>query len=98
MAQRRRQADRTMNREPHPGKGRSKDRDRHLEDKRHHTATHPVPHPAHHTRVKPTGIPQHAPHTHPPEEKFNLDHGTHADRPRPGKLMKKETPSKRTGK
>jgi hypothetical protein len=53
------------NTSPEPKRGPSQDRERHLEDARHH------------------------PHTKPPEEALNIDHGTHEDRPRPGKIAKK---------
>ncbi|HOX34792.1 MAG TPA: hypothetical protein P5217_03615 [Methanoregulaceae archaeon] len=77
--------------ERHIGRGRSRDRSRQLDSARHHEESHPLPHPPHKILARPTGLPKHHPHTRPPEEALDIDHGTHEDRPRPGKLMKKET-------
>jgi hypothetical protein len=68
----------------------SEDRRRKHEDFRHHAGAEktnpglphsPVPHPL---RTK------HHPHTQPEVYVLDADHGTHRDRPRPGKLGKKE--------
>ena len=82
----------------HEGRGRSKNRDRHIEDARHHEEKHPLPHPPHKTLKKPTGLPRHKPHTKPEDQALNIDHGIHEDRPRPGKLAKKDTFVKKAGK
>jgi len=74
---------------PRGVRGRSKNRDRHTEDAMHHEMSHPLPHPPRRTLKKPTGLPRHFPHTQPAGQEFNIDHGTHDDRPRPGKLAKK---------
>jgi hypothetical protein len=44
--------------------GPSKNRERHLEDARHHPAEHPLPHPPHKTIKKPALPPKHTPHSH----------------------------------
>ncbi|OPX65301.1 MULTISPECIES: hypothetical protein [unclassified Methanoregula] len=69
--------------------GVSQDRKRDILEARHHPSSHARPHPAHHPRHKVTGTSRHYPHTHPPEEALDIDHGTHQDRPRPGKIAKK---------
>jgi hypothetical protein len=69
--------------------GSSQDRKRDDEETRHHPATHTVPHPPHHPQYQVTGSARHHPHTQPGEQVLNTDHGTHEDRPRPGKIAKK---------
>jgi hypothetical protein len=70
--------------------GPGMDRDRHLEDARHHPFDHPLPHPPHKTIKKPPLPKDHATHTHPHEE----DLGPHTERPGPIKPATKIT---RTG-
>ncbi|MDD1712102.1 MAG: hypothetical protein LUQ69_02920 [Methanoregulaceae archaeon] len=77
------------NTSPEPTHGPSQDRERHLEDARHHPQDNPLPHPPHQPHKAPALPPRHHPHTRPPEEALNIDHGTHQDRPRPGKIAKK---------
>ena len=67
----------------------SQDLDRNREDARHHPESHPLLHPEHHPQKQPSGEVRHYPHTHGPVTELNIDHGTHEDRPRPGKLAKK---------
>jgi len=69
--------------------GVSQDRRNDLLDARHHPADHAQPHPPHHPQYKVTGASRHRPHTQPGEQALNIDHGTHEDRPRPGKIAKK---------
>jgi len=45
--------------------GPSKDRERYLEDARHHPEDHPLPHPPHKPIKKPVLPPKHTPHSHP---------------------------------
>jgi hypothetical protein len=71
--------------------GPSMDRDRHLEDAKHHPMNHPLPHPPHKTLKKPSLPKKHTPHTHAHEE----DLGPHTDKPGPIKAATKVT---RTGK
>jgi hypothetical protein len=66
------------------------DRDRHLEDAKHHPLDHPLPHPPHKTLKKPALPKKHTPHTRPHEEAL----GPHTDKPGPIKPAKKVT---RTG-
>lgn len=66
------------------------DRDRHLEDARHHPLNNPLPHPPHKTLKKPVLPKDHATHTHLHEE----DRGSHTDKPGPIMPAKKIT---RTG-
>jgi hypothetical protein len=73
----------------HDGRGRSKNKNRQIEDARHHEGKVTLPHPPHKTLKKPTGLPRHHPHTKPVEHALDIDHGIHEDRPRPGKLAKK---------
>ena len=70
--------------------GTSQDRKRNNEETRHHPETHLQPHTPHHPQNQPTGSSRHHPHTQPAEQVLNIDHGTHEDRPRPGKLAKKD--------
>ena len=86
-------------REPHPtphdhtshtGSQASLDKDRHAEEDKHHPMDHPHPHPAHHPQKKNPLPPRHNPHTQPPEQDLDTDHGTHEDRPRPAKIIMKE--------
>jgi hypothetical protein len=44
--------------------GPSKDRERHLEDARHHPAENPLPHREHKTIPKPALPSRHTPHSH----------------------------------
>jgi hypothetical protein len=74
---------------PESGTGPSQDRERHREDSQHHPYDHPLPHPPHHPHEHPTLAPRHYPHTQPEEFALDMDHGTHEDRPRPGKIAKK---------
>jgi len=60
-------------------KGPGMDRDRHLEDARHHPLDHPLPHPPHKTLKKPLLPPDHTTHTHPHEDAL----GPHTDKPGP---------------
>jgi hypothetical protein len=55
------------------------DRDRHLEDARHHPVDHPLPHPPHKTLKKPLLPKKHTTHTRPHEEAL----GPHTDKPGP---------------
>jgi len=71
-------------------KGPGMDRDRHLEDARHHPLEHPLPHPPHKTLKKPVLPRDHATHTRPHEE----DLGPHTNKPGPIKPAKRIT---RTG-
>lgn len=77
-----------------PQSSTSMDKERHDDETRHHPEIHHQPHPAHHPQVKPALPPRHDAHTQSPEQALNIDHGTHEDRPRPGKIAKKR---KRTG-
>jgi hypothetical protein len=70
--------------------GPSMDRDRHLEDAKHHPLDHPLPHSPHKTLRKPTLPKDHSTHTRPHEE----ERGPHTDKPGPIKPAKKVT---RTG-
>jgi hypothetical protein len=71
--------------------GPSMDRDRHLEDARHHPADHPLPHPPHKTLKKPTLPKKHTPHTRPHDNEL----GPHTGKPGPITTPKQVT---RTGK
>jgi len=83
-------SDRTKQNSPKRGPpGVSQDRKNDLQDARHHPADHARPHQPHHPRHKVTGATRHRPHTQPEEQALNIDHGTHEDRPRPGKIAKK---------
>ncbi len=86
-------------REPHPtphdhqshtGSQTSLDKDRHQEEDRHHPLDHIHPHPEHHPQKKAQLPPRHNPHTPPPEQALDVDHGSHQDRPRPAKIVLKE--------
>lgn len=55
------------------------DRDRHLEDARHHPQNNPLPHPAHKSVRKPVLPRKHTPHTRPHEEAL----GPHTGKPGP---------------
>jgi hypothetical protein len=59
--------------------GPSKNRERQLEDARHHPEKHALPHPPHKTLKKPPLPPRHTPHTRPHEEEL----GPHTDKPGP---------------
>ncbi len=41
-------------------------------------------------RKRPALPPRHNPHTQPPEQALDVDHGSHQDRPRPAKIVLKE--------
>jgi hypothetical protein len=69
--------------------GPSMDRDRHLEDAKHHPLDHPLPHPPHKTLKKPELPKKHTTHTHPHEEAL----GPHTDKPGPIKPAKRVTQS-----
>ena len=72
------------------------DRERHKEEKRHHPADdHVHPPLVHHAQKNPPGLPLHHPHSQPADRALDIDHGTHTDRPRPGKIAKKEEPGHR---
>jgi hypothetical protein len=73
----------------HENADTSMDKERHENEDRHHPEDHPHPHPPHHPQANPTGISRHHPHTHPDDQVLNIDHGTHENRPRPGKIAKK---------
>ena len=68
-------------------RGPSKDRDRHLEDARHHPAAHPLPHPPHKSIKKPVLSPKHTPHSHPHGDELPA----HTNQPGPIKPSKKVT-------
>ncbi len=74
-----------------PTKGSGMDRDRHLEDARHHPLDHPLPHPPHKPQKKAPLKKKHTPHTRPHEEEL----GPHTNKPGPIKPAPKLT---RTGK
>ncbi|WP_321504902.1 hypothetical protein [uncultured Methanoregula sp.] len=71
-----------------PKQGPGMDRDRHLEDAKHHPLDHPLPHPPHKTIKKPVLPKDHATHTHPHEEA----RGPHTGKPGP------ITPAKKTSR
>ena len=70
-------------------KGPGMDRERHLEDAKHHPVDHPLPHPPHKTLKKPVISKDHATHTHPHGEAL----GPHTNKPGPIKPAKKLTES-----
>jgi hypothetical protein len=72
----------------------SPDKNRHAEDRVHHPMAAPAVHPPHHPQKKAELSPRHHPHTGPENKDLNLDHGIHEDRPRPGKVAKKEEPTR----
>lgn len=74
--------------------GESQDSRRDHEEVRHHAAIYTEAHLPHHPQHQPV-LPRHHPHTQAPEDALNTDHGTHEDRPHPGKLAKE---SKRPGR
>ena len=67
--------------------GPSKNRERHLEDARHHPSDHPLPHPPHKTIKKPVLPPKHTPHSHPHGDELP----PHTNPPGPIKPSKKIT-------
>ena len=86
-------------REPHPtphdhqshtGSQSSLDKDRHQEEDRHHPLDHIHPHPEHHPQKKAPLPPRHNPHTPPPVQVLDADHGNHQDRPRPAKSYRRK--------
>ncbi|OPY38360.1 MAG: hypothetical protein A4E35_00783 [Methanoregula sp. PtaU1.Bin051] len=89
MAPRRRSTPPPDKPRPRGGAATSRDKARRSEDLRHHPEGRTRPRPAHRIRKKPTGLTKHHPHTTPEEYTLDIDHGTHEDRPRPGKLAKK---------
>ena len=79
---------------PHNGSNTSQDFKRNADEKRNHPESHLQPHAPHVSpQEKHTDSPRHYPHTEATGHALNTDHGTHEDRPRPGKIAKK---SKRT--
>ncbi len=76
-------------RQPHELSGPGQDSGRLFEDARHHPEGHPHPPLHHHPKENPPLPPRHFPHTKPDEFALNIDHGTHEDRPRPAKIIKK---------
>jgi len=67
--------------------GPSKNRERHLEDARHHPSDHPLPHPPHKSIKKPVLPPKHTPHSHPHGDELP----SHTNAPGPIKPSKKMT-------
>jgi hypothetical protein len=67
--------------------GPSKDRERHLEDARHHPTEKPLPHEKHKTLPKPTLPPRHTTHSHPHGDQLPA----HTNPPGPIKPSKKLT-------
>jgi hypothetical protein len=67
--------------------GPSKNRERHLEDARHHPSDHPLPHPPHKSIKKPVLPPKHTPHSHPHGDELP----PHTNPPGPIKPSKKMT-------
>jgi hypothetical protein len=67
--------------------GPSKDRERHLEDARHHAMDNPLPHKEHKSIRKPALPPRHTPHTHPHGDELPA----HTNPPGPIKPSKKVT-------
>lgn len=61
----------------------------HAEHHAHHPDAVPAVHPPHHPQKKTPLPPRHTPHTGPLMRELDVDHGTHEDRPRPGKIAKK---------
>jgi hypothetical protein len=72
----------------------SPDKSRHAEHHEHHPVAAPAVHPPHHPQKKAVLTPRHNPHTGPENKALNQDHGTHEDRPRPGKIAKKGDPDR----
>ncbi len=73
----------------HEGSQTSLDKERHHEEDKHHPMENVHPHPPHHPQSKPELSPRHNPHTKSPDQALDIDHGTHQDRPRPAKIVKK---------
>jgi hypothetical protein len=67
--------------------GPSMDRERHLEDSRHHPTENTLPHPPHKTIKKPLLSPKHTPHSHPHGDELPA----HTNPPGPIKPSKKIT-------
>ena len=65
--------------------GPSMDRERHLEDARHHPVNNPLPHKEHKAVPKPALPPRHTPHTHPHGDELPA----HTNPPGPIKPSKK---------
>ncbi len=61
----------------------------HAENHVHHPDSVPAVHAPHHPQKKEVLPPRHTPHTGPELKELDIDHGTHDDRPRPGKIAKK---------
>ncbi|MGA2162008.1 MAG: hypothetical protein ABSG28_07440 [Methanoregula sp.] len=72
----------------------SPDKSRHTELHDHHPEAGPAVHPPHHPQKKAVLTPRHNPHSGPENKSLNQDHGTHEDRPRPGKIAKKGDPDR----
>jgi hypothetical protein len=70
--------------------GPGQDRDRQLEDARHHPVARPLPHPEHKPIKKPALPKKHTPHSHPHGDELPA----HTNKPSPIKPAKKIT---RTG-
>jgi hypothetical protein len=67
--------------------GPGQDRDRQLEDARHHPVSQPLPHPEHKPIKKPVLPPKHTPHSHPHGDELPA----HTNPPGPIKPEKKIT-------
>jgi len=79
---------------PHAGSPVSPDKSRYAEHHEHHPEAAPEVHPPHHPQKKSPLPPRHTPHTGPENKALDLDHGIHEDRPRPGKIAKKQDPGR----
>ncbi|MCE5298745.1 MAG: hypothetical protein LLF84_07360 [Methanoregulaceae archaeon] len=71
----------------HTGEPYGQDRERDIEDRKHHPADHTTPHPPHHPQMKESLPPRHTPHSHPHGD----DIGPHTNQPGPVKPSKKIT-------
>jgi hypothetical protein len=89
MSPRRAQAPEKSGTTPRLKAGPSKNRERHLEDTRHHPSDHPLPHSPHKTIKKPVLPPKHTPHSHPHGDELP----PHTNPPGPIKPSKKMTKS-----
>ncbi|MFA7693947.1 MAG: hypothetical protein WCX63_00285 [Methanoregula sp.] len=72
----------------------SPDKSRHAELHDHHPEAVPSVHPPHHPQKKVILPPRRNPHSGQENKALNQDHGVHEDRPRPGKIAKKEDPER----
>jgi hypothetical protein len=77
----------TGEKKPSVKTGPSKDRERHLEDARHHPVENPLPHKKHKTIPKPALPLRHTPHSHPHGDELPA----HTNPPGPIKPSKKVT-------